>query len=247
MSATDVALPVDAGGNVITGAMGVPIVVNPTLVDATNWLNVFDLSGATYRTRCFTGIAIRNPSAASTVEIAFSDGVAAITRSIICGTQEFFVLDDLFFGPAALDDTKGYKCKYIKARLGTAQGTAYTATITYTAAGNTLNGKTFNVNGKIYEFSNDGSLADPSGTNILVAMGATADLSWTAAKDAINANDTDVVASINTGTDVITITSVGGGAVADAIVTADVDTSAVFSAATLGGGSGGVAPVIHIW
>ena len=244
MSATKVAMPVDSRGNVISGGMGVPLVAEPTLQSATKWIDIFDLSGAAYRTRTFSGIAIRNPSASTTVEIAIG-GAFYATKCIVCGTQEFFVIDDLMFGPAAIDDTSGVYGTHVRAKLGTAQGTAYTATITYTP--NPTNGQSFNVNGYIYEFSDDGSLANPSSGNIIVAIAATADLTWTAAVAAINATDQAVTATINVGTNVVTITSNAGGTVADAIVTVDVDTAAVFSAATLGGGSGGVAAVIHIW
>jgi len=47
----------------------------------------------------------------------------------------------------------------------------------------------------------------------------------------------------------VTITSNGGGTDASGYATADgaVPTGAVFSAAVLGGGSGGVVPIFHIW
>ena len=248
MAGSRMTLPVDSRGQVITGAMGLPIVAQKTLVDDTNFAEIFDLSLAKYATRVFTGIAIRNLSAASTIELSFG-GEDANDISIICGTSEFMVLDDLCFGPAVIDESEGTKVTSVRARLGTTSGTQASGTIDYSGAPDIIpnNEETVEINGLIYEFSNDTSKETTS--DVLVAIGVSADATWTNLVNAINANDYDVRASIVTATNIITITAVVGGADGDAITIADGanPTGAAFSGATLSGSAGGITPVIHIW
>lgn len=246
MSATKVEQPTDSKGNVVERSMGNPLVVDDkTLHNATEFVDIFDLTADKYRNRAFTGLAIRNLSASTTIEIAMGEEGAS-TKNVVAGTQEYFILDDLMFGPNITDESEGNKTTKVRARLGTAQGTAHSATIDYSGPIQPADGDTVNIDGKIFEFSSDGSKAPAN--DFIVEIGASADDSWTNLVDAINDDpEKRVVASIDTGTDTVTITSLLGGTIGDAIAIADVDTGATFSAATLGGGSGGVTPVFHIW
>lgn len=236
--------PLDANGNVIARAMGVPKVAEPTLVSDTKFVDIFDLSSAAMVNRVFTSIAVRNPSGSSEIEVAFGPSFAS-TRHIVCGTSQFFVLDSMMFGPSVEDQETGLKTLKVRAKLksGTAQGTAASATIIYTI--NPTDGHAFEINGTTYEFCEDGSVSDQSFVKIDIK--ASADLTWTEAVAIINATEQAVTASINTGTDTVTITSVAGGSAAAAITTADISTGATFSGATLSGQAGGVTPTFHIW
>lgn len=240
--------PKDALGEVIQRAMGAPIVVDDVVLNnATTYADLIDLSGAAYADRVFTGISVENPDDDKTLHISFDDDdhVSNNTKHMVVSPGQVMVIDNLMFGPGVPSEDSGRRTTKIRGKLSSTEGTAYTATITY--SGNATDGQTFTLNGLTYEFSDDGSLADPSSGNVKVDIKASDDLTWTEVVAVINANDPEVIASINTGTDVVTITSVAGGTAADAIALADVDTGATFSAATLGGGSSGVTPIVHIW
>lgn len=235
-----VSQPVDARGQLISRAMGLPVLRDVvTLVSATTFVDIYDLAKF-HPTRAFTSLAIRNPSASSTIELSFGEDFAS-TRHLVCGTQEFFVLDNLMFGPLVIDESTGLHTNKIRARLGTAQGTAATGTISYVA--NPADGMKCTVDGKVLEFSNDASKQPTS--DYLVVIAATADLTWANFAATVTANIQSVQAVQAPG--VVTITSVAGGALANAIAIADVSTGATFSGATLLGATGGVRPVFHIW
>jgi hypothetical protein len=224
--------------------MGSPLVVDTAvLVSATDFVDIFDFTAESQKNRVFTSMAIRNLSAVSTVEVAFGEPFANI-KNVVCGTQEFMILDQLMFGPSVRDEITGTFTTKIRARINPAQGTPATGTITYVA--NPTDQQRVVINGIIYEFSNDMSIS-PTLSDFGVQIGATADITWSNLTTVINANDQAVRASFAVG--VVTITSVAGGAAANAITIADgvPATGAVFSGATLSGAAGGVTPVIHIW
>lgn len=252
MSATNVKQPVDAGGNVINRAMGVPMVQDAiALVSATKYVDVFDLSADAYKNRVFTGIAVENPDNDKSVHISFddSDFVSDNSKHMVVGPGNLMTLDSLMFGPGIVDESTGKKVTKIRAKLSSTEGTQFSGTIDYDNGGSPVqpaDGETITIGGRVYEFSNDGSLANPSGSNILVAIGATADLSWSNLLAVVNATDQSVTVTINTGTNVLTVTSVGASASDDAYAMSTAITGVVVSA-TLGGGSGGVTPIIHIW
>jgi hypothetical protein len=102
------------------------------------------------------------------------------------------------------------------------------------------------VNGKIYEFSDDNS-KDPA-NDVKVDIGASDDDSWTNFVNAVLANEQAILPSIDTGANVVTLTSRYGGAFGDGLVVADgaTPTGAVFSGNTAGG-TGGVAAIFNIW
>jgi hypothetical protein len=228
--------------------MGLPILQDQiTLCDATKFVDIFDLTAAKYINRVFTAIAVQNGSQATTIELAFGVGMANV-RQLVVGLSQFFVLDALMFGPNIYDDSTLLNTTKIRARLGTTQGTQASGTITYSGVGNPTDGQSVNVNGQVYEFSNDQSPEIPG--SVIVNIAGTKDLTYTALLTAILATDQALQNSaINTGTHILTIQSVAGGSPANAITIADgaSPTGATFSGATLSGAVGGYAPVFHIW
>ncbi len=237
-------LPLDANNHAVHRAMGLPSLQDAqVLVSATKFIDIFDLSSAVHLGRAFTGIAVSNPSPSTTVEVAFGASFAA-TKQIVVGAQQFLVFDDMLFGPETQDESTGVTTVKVRAKLGTLQGVQSTGTIGYAAA-NPTDGMSVVINGVVYEFSGDKSAAV---ANVKVDIAATADLTYTNLVSVVNATEQAVTASVNTGTDVFTLTSVGGGT-ASLITIADgaVPTGATFSGATLTGWSGGVTPIFHIW
>jgi hypothetical protein len=244
MSGSVVTQPVDSRGNVIRRSMGAPKVIDSlVLVSATNYVDVFDLSGPAFKNRVFTGMSIKNLSANSNIEVAFGEDFASV-KNVVCGTAEYLVLDDLMFGPSVRDEDTQQETLKVRAKLSVASGNGASGTITYVA--NPANENRVEINGIIYEFSNDAS-SSPTLSDYLVAIGATADDSWNNLVLKINEVDQAIRASFAVGT--VTITSVAGGAAANAITIADgvSPTGATFSGATLSGALGGVTPVFHIW
>ena len=252
MSATNVSQPVDASGNVINRAMGVPMVQDAiALVSATTYVDIFDLSGAAYKNRVFTGIAVENLDNDKSIHISFDDGDFASDNSkhMVVGPGNLMTLDSLMFGPGIVDDSTGKRVTKIRAKLSSTEGTQFSGTIDYDNGGSPVqpaDGDTISIGGIVYEFSNDGSLANPSGSEILEAVWSTVDLSWSNLLAVVNATDQRVVVTINTGTNILTVTSVGASATDDAYAISTAIANVVVSA-TLGGGSGGVTPIIHIW
>lgn len=238
-------LPVDATGKHINRAMGVPLLsYQKYLGSAIKAVDLIDLDTDSRQDRVFNGIHVRNPGAGATVYILLTDAFGTDV-AIACPPQTNLAFDGQCFGPGVLDETLGKKITKVRGLLSVATGVLASGTIDYSGSGNPADGNQFDVNGVTYEFHNDGSVSSDS--VVPVAIGLSADASWTNAIAAINGYDQGVTATINTGTDIVTITSNYGGTTGNAIAIADVSTGATFSGATLAGGSGGVLPIIHIW
>jgi hypothetical protein len=243
MALASVNLPKDDSGNVINRAMGTPVVeYQKYLSSATKFADIFDLTSTALANRVFCGIAIRNPSATVSILIAIGDNDAS-SACIVVPPSTFIAFDNQSFGNI-FDEVDAAKsiAKKVRARLDTLTGTLASGTIIY--AGQPTNGQYLEVNGTEYEFTSDASAETG---RVAVTIGASADLTYTALVTAINNNDFNVTASINTGTDTVTITANIGGTTGNAITIADGDTGATFSGATLASGAGGVLPQIHIW
>lgn len=239
MSNRKVSVPKDSSGQPMHRALGVPILVDDKIL-TDQWVNVINLQ-STDANRVYVGLSVENPSASARVEIAFNNAITGDVRSISVQPQSSMAFDNLTFGPGVKDDTTGIEADYIRAKLSVASGTRATGAITYAA--NPADGQTVLIGDNVYEFCSDRSV---SPGRIAVDIGASADLSWTALKDAVNANEQSCEASINTGTNVLTITSKYSGA--SAIVVQDGTTGATFPGGNVtSGGSGGIAPIFHIW
>lgn len=234
-------VPTDAHGNPLDRAMGVPLVQDGyTLQSATKYVDIFDLSA--YPGRSFTGISVKNPHATVNIYLAIGDDFAN-TKNICIPANSYVTFDDQLFGQA-----NGHE--KFRAKLATATGTAASGTLDYDNTAMPVNpsdGQTVTVNGYVYEFSNDGSIANPSGSNIKVDIKATADLTWTEFVAVVNATDQAVTASVNTTSNLVTITSNYGGATGDAMTLVSGVTNVVASGGTLSGSSGGIVPIFHIW
>jgi len=238
-------LPKDSSGNSFNRAMGVPLVSDSTILgSATKYVDIFDISQ--YPGRVFHGIMIENPSGVARVELGFTDAFGT-DKSISIGPQALFTFDQQTFGSGFNDKSIAKEVTRIRAKLSLAVGVLATGTIDYSISGQPVNAMTVEINGTVYEFAGDAS-ADPG--RVRVDIGVDADASYTNLINAINAFDQSVTASIDTGLDVVTITSNYGGTMGNAIAINDGGvnpTGATFSGATLAGGSGGVTPIIHIW
>lgn len=248
MSTPKIIGPVDQRGNPIHRSMGLPIVQKDIkLGNATYYVPIFDLTGDSYKTRVFGGISIENPSASSKIILASNDLLlpAGMTDFLEVGTQQFFTLDNLQFGPGIIDDTSEKRTTVIYAKLDIAQGTPASGTIDYSVSGQPSDENTIEINGIIYEFSDDES-KDPNNSQI-VAIGASADDTWTNLVNKVNAVDPGCRLSIDTATDIVTVTAVYGGDYGQIINLNDGGTGATLSGASLSGGSGGVLPTFHIW
>lgn len=238
-------LPTDASGKHINRAMGVPLVsYNKYLGSATYPVDLINLDTSNTNDRVLNGIHIKNPSAAATVYLCLTDAFGTDV-AIACPPQTNLVFDSQSFGPGIDDETLGKKVTKVRAYLSLAVGVLATGTIDYSGSGNPTDGQQFTINGVTYEFTNDGS--PTSDTVVPIAVGVSADASWTNTVAAINGYDQAITATINTGTDILTITSNYGGITGNLITLADVTTGATFSGATLTGGLGGVLPIVHVW
>ncbi len=234
MSDIKVGIPTDARGNPFDRAQDLPIVCDDKILgSATKYADIFDLNQ--YPDRAFIGILVRNPSASESIQIAIGDEFTT-AKCIVVSPNSYFALDDQFFGSPAGHNR-------LRAKLDVASGTLASGTFSY-AATQPANGNTVVINGTTYEFSSDASAAPG---NIYVQIGASADASWTNLMNAVNATDQAVTASINTGTDVLTITSNYGGSTGNAIGISTAIGGVTVSGANLAGGVGGVLPVFHIW
>lgn len=238
--------PVDQRSIPIYRAMGLPILQKSVILgDDTNWAILYDLSASKYRTRVFQGLSIENTSQSSRVILAWVEELMDTPNQMLdVGTQQFLTLDYLAFGPGTIDDSEEKRLKYILGRLDVAQGTQATGTIDYSGSGQPADQETVTINGIIYEFSDDAS--KQSSSDYIVTIGASADDTWTNFVTQLNLTQRYVVGSINTGTDVVTLTAIEAGTRGDAITMAT-SGSATLSGATLGGGAGGVTPICHIW
>jgi hypothetical protein len=208
---------------------------------STKFVDVFDLRDDSYRT--MIGISIFNPGS---YDMILSIGKAfSEHRDIVVPSQQFSTFDNITFGDGASDNASDENLSHIRAKMGTDEGTFATATIDYSGSGQPANGQLVNIGPYVYEFSSDENVNDG---NTYVEIGVSADDSWTNLVNAINVKDQAVTASIDTGLDVVTITSNYGGDYGNGYVVADgaSPTGAVFSG-NLAGGIGGVAAVVHVW
>lgn len=240
-------IPRDAENAPFNRAMGLPVVSDSIILgSAVKYVDIFDLSS--YGDRCFIGLMIDNPSSTLQIQVAVGDDFST-TKVITCGANKLIALDELSFG-YGFADQDGARSKKFRAKLSGASGTLATGSIDYSGGGTPIqptDGMTVTINGTVYEFSSDTS-AKPGRT--IVTIGANADASWTNFKNKVNLTEQAVTLTIDTATDVVTITSNYGGA--SAIAYADggdsgTVTGATFAGATTSGGSGGVTPIITIW
>lgn len=239
-------LPKDSRNDVINRAMGVPIPsAEGLLLGPDRFATIFDLTVEAMFARVFIGLSIQNPSTSASIILSIAEPFSQ-QRDIVCPPNQFFTFDNLTFGPGIIDDTTGKRCNAVRAKLSFAQGVDSSATIDYSGSGNPTDGMLIEVDGKVFEFSDDLS-KDPV-HDALIPLGATADDSWTYACNVINNTIQGVTATIDTGTDIVTISSNYGGAFGDGVVIQDgsVPTGATFSGNTTGG-SGGVPAIFHIW
>lgn len=239
-------IPNDVNNHPIQRAMGTPIVspAGLALGSTAEYVDLMDLSG--YVGRLFHGISIKNKSTINRVQVGL--GIEGNTdRDIEVEPNVTVFYDAQSFGPFSEDHTKESRVTHIRGiLLDSTSGTAATGDIVY--AGQPADQQTIDVNGKIYEFSDDMS-KDPS-SDVIVAIGVDEDTSWTNMSNAIAANEQAVTTSINTGTNTLTITSNYGGAYGDGLVVQDgaSPTGATFPAGNaLSGGAGGDEVVIHVW
>jgi hypothetical protein len=212
---------------------------------STSFVDVFDLTAPIYAGRSFIGMSVHNPSSGSRIVIGF--GKAFNTdQDLVIRPNSTFVLDAMNFGPVTNDQSKGENTTHIRAALDVAQGTPASATIGYGGSGNPTDGMLVNINGKIYEFSDDNS-KNPA-NDVKVDIAASADLTWQNFVNEVLANEQALLPTIDTGADTVTVTSRYGGAFGDGLVVADgaTPTGAAFSGNT-SGGSGGVPAIINIW
>lgn len=246
MTQTKMTVPLDGRQNPINRAMGLPIPKDEILLGSDQkYVDIYDLSAQNYSPRAFTGMSVVNPSGVSKIYIAMG-GDFSENKVLIVSPQQFFTIDNLSYGPGIFDDSSGLRVTKIRAKLEISEGVFASATIDYSGSGNPVDGMTFDINGKIYEFSADMS-KDP-GNNVLVPISGSGDATWTTFMTKVNASEQAVTATIDTGLDIVTITSNYGGAYGDGLVVADgaVPSGAVVSG-NLAGGSGGLNPIFHIW
>ena len=240
-------IPNDANQRPINRAMGIPI-ASPLafrLGSSTKFVDLFDLVSGNLDRRAFTGFSVENPGAQAVI-LSFGPEFSE-NRSVRVGPTSFMSLDNQTFGTIVLDDTTLERVTRVRAKLEASDDGVFSfATIDYSGSGNPADEQTIEINGKIYEFSNDMSKA-PS-HDYLVEIGASDDDSYNNLLILVNSVEQALTATINTGTDLLTLTSNYGGAYGDGLVVVDGSnpTGAAFSGNT-SGGSGGVLPVIHIW
>lgn len=239
--------PLDQRGIPIHRAMGMPIVVRDRyLSSSSDWAILYDLSAEKYLSRVFQGLSVENTSQTSRIILAWVDNLMDTPiETLDIGTQQFLTLDLMQFGPGIIDDSEEKRVRYILGKLDVAQGTQASGTINYSVSGNPSDGEEIEIAGYTIEFSSDASKS-PS-ADLLIPILASADLTWSALVTEFNAFQRQVRLSINTGTDLVTVTALIGGTTGNAIEIADVSTGAVFSGATLASGAGGVLPYCHIW
>jgi len=116
-------------------------------------------------------------------------------------------------------------------------GNASTATLTIRRHGGIVSyldqpsdADKLSVNGQVYEFDNDANVSPGS---VLVSIGATANATFTALADAINANAVGVTASIDTGSATVTLAAPDDGLVLNLIVGVTFTVAAAGDAASL--------------
>lgn len=236
---------VDQRGHVITRSMGLPIAFDDLYLGlSTRWSILFDLTNDGSPNRVFTGISVENPSASSIIQLAQVQSLMDTPDQFLSiGTQQFFVLDFLQFGPIITDETTQRKCNFILGKLNVAQGTQASGTLSYGGV-QPADGETVTINGIVFEFCDD--LSTSNSSYYKVDIGATADLSYTNLVSAVNLSQRYAYATIDTGTNVVTFEANWGGTTGDTVTLATT-TAAALSGALLSGGAGGVLGSYHIW
>jgi hypothetical protein len=243
-----VAIPTDANGHVLNRSMGIPVAGNRFVGLSNKWVDILDLTD--YDARVFIGLMVKNNSGFVNLEISFDEAdLGEEEAAIIVGPQESHAYDALTFGPGISDFSHGTRVRKLRAKLGSgSSGVQATGTIDY-GPGSVDDGMTVQINGRVYEFSGDGGAEAGRILVPLAVVGENPDTSYTALVNAINANDGNVTASIDTGNNQVTITAHAGGTDGNGIEVADGavnPTGATFSGTT-SGGSGGVSVVINVW
>lgn len=236
-----ISMPKDSSGRVIARAMGVPILVENKVLGSTNWVDIVNLED--YPNRVFIGLALINPDSTVKVYLSFSNPGETDEASVVALEAANITMDLLTYGVAVDDVTRGDKCTRIRAKLDGNVGTPASATITY--AGNPTDGQTITIGTQVYEFVDDASTSNNS--YVGVAIGGSADTTWQTFVTAVNETDQAVTLTINTGTNVITVTSNYGGTSGDGYVVADGTTGATVSGNLAGGIGTGVTPILMIW
>ncbi len=251
-------MPTDTHGNPINRAQGVPICVDDALAGVSGyWAPVIDLRDPQYASRVFVGLSVENPSATIKIKVAMAtlnpDGSLLETLQVAnVDVSSKYVFDQLLFGPG-VNDINGRRISMILIKPASDTGTADFDSFTYATAdippaGSTIimgpsgNQRTF----RFVEVLGSGLAAN----EFEVLIGASADATWTAFVAACNLKEPRVTASINTGSNTVTITSNMGGNYWNAsylLANGSVSPGAVYAAGLLDGGSGGIAVVAHVW
>jgi len=209
-------------------------------IGGTTFVDVFNFNDDTFRT--YVGMSIYNPGS---VDLIVSLGRAfSGYRDIVVPPSQFAAFDNITMGCGARDNITDETLSHVRAALASPSGTPASATIGYAAA-QPSNEELINIGTKVYEFSSDESV---NGDNIYVEIGVDADASYTNLVAAIIGEDQSLTASVDTGTDVVTVTSNYGGTYGNGVVCADgaTPTGATFSG-NLAGGTGGIAVSVHVW
>lgn len=241
---TELILPVDGEGRKIHRAMSAPLVEYLKMLGSgSTYVDIFDLTVLQLQERVFTGFHVSNPSSTRSIHLSFTEPFGS-NISCVIAPQRDFALDQQTFGQSIYDEYNAKRLSMIRAKLDANDGVLASGTIVY--SGNPTDGQKVVIGGNTYEFDSTGSVLSSS---IPVTIQGSANLTWTALVNAINANDQRFTASINTGLTTVTITSNYGGTYGNAFTIADGSpgTGAVFSGPTLSGGAGGVQPIFHIW
>jgi hypothetical protein len=240
-------LPLDQRQHPIQRAMGNPISsVDGLILGSVEYADIFNLSQAAQNIRTFIGMSIYNPSSVATINVAMGPEFHVGKNFAVPPTQ-FITFDYLTYGAQLADETTKLKTTRIRAALDANQGTLSSATIDYSGSGQPTDQQTVQIGSLVYEFSNDASKSPLN--NVLVAIGATADDSWTNFRQAVEDNEQGVIPTIDTGLDIVTITNKYGGTYGDGFVVADgaSPTGAVFSGNTAGGAGGITGVLFTIW
>lgn len=106
-------------------------------------------------------------------------------------------------------------------------------------------GDTVTINGTVFEFCNDQSTSDPDYVKVDINA-ADQEVSWQNLVTAINNNEQAVTASIDTTTNIITITANYGGTSGNGIQV-ESDVTGVVVSGNTASGANGILPTFHIW